>query len=186
MASPIEAKLLAAVIGNVPEDFTVTDWKDHGCRIDQITKSWGRITCELSSGGLYTSEESEEYGNGSIDLWLYENVKVLTYRADFVFGIDGHNLFAVECDGHDFHDRTKQQAAMDRSRDRELLRMGLPTMRFTGSEIHHYAEACAAEIFALARTLDSVSTENQFMWCAAHRTGEERAAKAAGHRMGDG
>jgi very-short-patch-repair endonuclease len=55
-------------------------------------------------------------------------------------------VIAVECDGHDFHERTKQQAAYDRARDRELLiRRGLVTVRFTGSEIHRDANQCARE-----------------------------------------
>jgi len=53
---------------------------------------------------------------------------------------------AVECDGHEFHERTKQQAAYDRARDRELLiKRALVTVRFTGSEIHRDANQCARE-----------------------------------------
>jgi very-short-patch-repair endonuclease len=79
-------------------------------------------------------------------------VALLTYVADFVLTANGGLRLVVECDGHDFHDRTKQQAAYDRARDRELLAIGIRTIRFTGSEIHHSAERCAQEtwrIFAL-------------------------------------
>lgn len=41
----------------------------------------------------------------------------------------------IECDGHDFHERTAEQASLDKNRDRELLNAGYPVMRFTGSEI---------------------------------------------------
>lgn len=81
-----------------------------------------------------------------------QQASVLSYRIDMLFtdrhdagGLSGIRL-AVECDGHDWHDRTKQQAAYDRARDRELLRAGIPTIRFTGSEIHHAAERCANEV----------------------------------------
>ena len=50
---------------------------------------------------------------------------------------------AVECDGHDFHERTKEQAARDRSRDRELQDAGVTIYRFTGSEIHNDPIGCA-------------------------------------------
>lgn len=42
---------------------------------------------------------------------------------------------AVECDGHDFHERTKEQAERDKARDRELQMLGWEVARFTGSEI---------------------------------------------------
>jgi hypothetical protein len=42
----------------------------------------------------------------------------------------------VELDGHDYHERTKEQARRDRSRDRRMTANGLTFLRFTGSEIH--------------------------------------------------
>lgn len=52
----------------------------------------------------------------------------------------------VECDGHEFHEKTKAQAARDKSRDRELLLRGIPCMRFTGSEIWKDPFACAYQV----------------------------------------
>lgn len=52
----------------------------------------------------------------------------------------------VECDGHDFHERTKEQAAKDRSRDREFQLRGFGVMRFTGSEIVNDPLGCACQI----------------------------------------
>lgn len=42
---------------------------------------------------------------------------------------------AIELDGHDFHERTKEQARRDKKRDRDLSALGFPVARFTGSEI---------------------------------------------------
>jgi hypothetical protein len=56
----------------------------------------------------------------------------------------------VECDGHDFHEKTKQQAQHDRSRDRELQRSGYKIFRFTGSELFKDPFACAKESFEAA------------------------------------
>lgn len=62
---------------------------------------------------------------------------------------------AVECDGHDFHERTKEQAARDKSRDRRLARCGVVTvLRFTGSEIHENPRACAEEVIATCIALN--------------------------------
>lgn len=52
----------------------------------------------------------------------------------------------VECDGHDFHERTKQQAARDRRRDRQSQVGDTPILRFTGSEIWADPWECALEI----------------------------------------
>jgi hypothetical protein len=56
----------------------------------------------------------------------------------------------VECDGHDFHERTKEQAKRDRSRDRAIQQMGITIFRFTGSEIYQTPLKCARQIFAWA------------------------------------
>ncbi|MDQ3254286.1 MAG: endonuclease domain-containing protein [Acidobacteriota bacterium] len=53
----------------------------------------------------------------------------------------------VECDGHDFHEKRKEQAAKDKRRDRILQSLGYRVFRFTGSEIHNDAIACAIEAF---------------------------------------
>lgn len=72
------------------------------------------------------------------------------YCADFLLITRDRNTGAprkliIECDGHDFHERTKEQAAKDRARDRDMTAAGFPIMRFTGSEIHKNAAACAQQ-----------------------------------------
>jgi len=52
----------------------------------------------------------------------------------------------VECDGHDFHEKTKEQAKRDKSRDRELLKCGYPVFHYTGSEIWNDVFRCVNEI----------------------------------------
>lgn len=58
-----------------------------------------------------------------------------TYAIDFmVESLDGKVKLAIELDGHDFHEKTKQQAAHDRARERTIIRhgytiFGLPALR---------------------------------------------------------
>lgn len=52
----------------------------------------------------------------------------------------------VECDGHAFHEKTKEQAARDKRRDREILAAGYPVMRFAGSEIFKDPGACVEQV----------------------------------------
>lgn len=89
-----------------------------------------------------------------------------TYRVDFLlvervaegfaqFPRDVVSRLVVECDGHDWHDRTREQAIRDRLRDRTLLAGGYPVVRFTGRELTRDAGACAEQavesIAALSR-----------------------------------
>lgn len=53
---------------------------------------------------------------------------------------------AIECDGHNFHERTKEQAQRDKSRDRALQTAGYKVLRFTGSEIYRKPMDCAREV----------------------------------------
>ena len=58
---------------------------------------------------------------------------------------------AIELDGHDWHERSKEQAARDRSRDRAFTLAGFIVVRFTGAEVHADARSCVDEVFAIAR-----------------------------------
>jgi very-short-patch-repair endonuclease len=62
-----------------------------------------------------------------------------SFRIDFAFVDDTPDRIiklAVELDGHDYHERTKEQASRDKRRDRVLAANGWTTLRFTGSDIY--------------------------------------------------
>lgn len=95
---------------------------------------------------------------------IWTQQKIEDYRVDFVLGRIQYSvqvsedgapgkevlirlpLLVVECDGHNFHERTKEQAQNDKSRDRRLNALGYRVLRFTGSEIHNRPKECALEI----------------------------------------
>lgn len=52
---------------------------------------------------------------------------------------------AIEIDGHEWHEKTKEQASRDKERSRSLLRQGFPEIRFTGSEVFTRPDDCAKE-----------------------------------------
>jgi very-short-patch-repair endonuclease len=85
---------------------------------------------------------------------LIPQFKVGVYRADFAiqrssrYGAKLSPRVLVECDGHDFHERTKEQAQRDKARDRELQAVGYYVLRFTGSEIWNDAAGCVEQIDA--------------------------------------
>lgn len=144
MASPIETKFLDALLEHVPPDVSVSFGDDEYCGCDP---------CH------------------SFD--LQREVIIGSYRVDFMLSLDTgtRRWLTLECDGHDFHDRTKQQAAYDRARDRELLALGILTARFTGSEIHHSADRCATDAWRCARVLIEQENSELDLWTSAYDRG---------------
>jgi very-short-patch-repair endonuclease len=85
--------------------------------------------------------------------FVYQQVKIGPYRADFAiwdatlpFNHTPPRIMIVECDGHDFHERTKEQARRDKQRDRFFVSKGHKVLRFTGSEIWANPDDIADEV----------------------------------------
>lgn len=79
------------------------------------------------------------------------HVVLRKYRTDFLFWEvlpDGDFTpgIVIECDGHDFHEKTAAQAHKDKLRDRRLQADGFTVLHFTGSEIYKDPTACWCEI----------------------------------------
>lgn len=73
------------------------------------------------------------------------------YRVDFLITFSENDPeyrrdVIVECDGHDYHERTREQAERDKRRDRAITASGIPVLRFTGRELHRDARACVEEV----------------------------------------
>jgi len=86
-------------------------------------------------------------------VYLWPQIAIGPYRVDFVVGVnvlDRPTSYAiVECDGHDYHERTKEQAQRDKARDRYLTGKGFRILRYTGSEIYRDPEAIWNEIISI-------------------------------------
>lgn len=97
---------------------------------------------------MTTTRERWENEHPHSTVLAAQQVAIGQYRVDFLLGAklvssDAFVLYAIECDGHDFQERTKEQAARDEARDRALLSAGIKTIRFTGSEIWADPMKCA-------------------------------------------
>lgn len=81
------------------------------------------------------------------------------------------NVMIVELDGHNFHERTKAQAARDRSRDRRMIEVGWLPIRFTGSEIYRDATGCAWQLMEIfierQRQVIEDGFRSYFQWAGA-------------------
>lgn len=76
---------------------------------------------------------------GYLHLKIHPQYEILKYRVDFLLEYDFLTveplLIVVECDGHDFHEKTKEQVSRDKKRDREIQKLGYHILRYSGSEI---------------------------------------------------
>lgn len=78
------------------------------------------------------------------------------YRIDLaLFVRHGYSTaaIAVELDGHEFHERTAEQAERDKRRDRELQAMGWKVVRFTGSQALRSPLEVVEEILGFAASV---------------------------------
>jgi hypothetical protein len=188
MNSPIERTLHQALLRvALDRDLNVRDYAAAGAEFEIL------ISPEHEGGrpGLYTRRGSAPIApverpasdERRPHLDVASDATVAGYRIDLVVcyydsSIPIHECAAgrtaillVECDGHDWHERTPQQASRDRARDRDIYRRtGLAVLRFTGSDIHRDADSCAVEIletavveFARHQSLASVEAEHSIM-----------------------
>lgn len=77
---------------------------------------------------------------------LMPQFRVGGYRADFAIFVEDAVKICVECDGHDYHERSKEQAQRDRERDRYFTCDGWKMLRFTGSEIWRDPRKCVRQV----------------------------------------
>jgi hypothetical protein len=107
------------------------------------------------------------------DTFLVPQVKVGKFFIDFEADIMGHfvnhefpfndkTLFslsqelpkiAIELDGHDFHEKTKDQVAKDKKRERFIVGQGYTVYRFSGSEVFRRPLDCVSEVRDQARAI---------------------------------
>ncbi len=88
--------------------------------------------------------------------FLIPQYRMFNHAFDFaIISVNGTHSKTVllECDGHDFHERTKEQAARDRSFDRKVQAAGGTFLRFTGAEIVKSPRACAVEVERLVEAM---------------------------------
>lgn len=72
------------------------------------------------------------------------------YRVDFyipvIYKNQENKSFIIECDGYEFHQKTKEQVERDNTRMRDLQKQGYEVIRFSGTEIWHRPHKCATDI----------------------------------------
>lgn len=77
------------------------------------------------------------------------------YIADFYFdtnelpdAVFEHDFkLVIECDGHEFHEKTKKQVEYTNNRNFDLQKEGYDVLHFSGSQIYQNPIECATEVF---------------------------------------
>lgn len=92
-----------------------------------------------------------------------QNIDGYDYVHDFAFYIDVYNLrnkfkmkdyifmssVTVECDGHDYHNKTKRQVSNGNKRSNAMQQNGLTVIHFSGSDLFRYPYQCAEEAYCV-------------------------------------
>jgi very-short-patch-repair endonuclease len=101
---------------------------------------------------FYVINDLSDFQDIKIELNAQEPIEInkQKYRVDFLL-IFNEGKIVIECDGHDYHEKTKQQAQRDKSRDRNLQKEGYIVLRFTGSEIYKDPIGCVNEVVEVCR-----------------------------------
>lgn len=85
---------------------------------------------------------------------VLEDVK---YRVDYLITSKTMGeielALVVELDGHDFHERTKEQVAKDNKRTRALTKSGMTVLRFSGQEVMRGSRECVKEVITMIEKL---------------------------------
>lgn len=113
----------------------------------------------ISAFDLYLELENKE------NIFLSSQKEIIcnnkTYYADFCYDADDYlsqlnfkeklknsNFkLIIECDGHDFHEKTKEQVKKDNERQLDLKMAGYDVLRFSGTQIYNEPLNCAKNTY---------------------------------------
>lgn len=95
-----------------------------------------------------------EYKVMNGDMSLERQKQIGKYKADIYveyYSRTNNSLtkIVIECDGHDFHEKTKKQAAHDKQRDRFMTLENYIVLRYTGSEIVSNPDIIIDDVYEL-------------------------------------
>lgn len=140
--SPIQKVMAAALLCVMKRDHELVG----GLHLTELSYCFKGMKNELSF-------ENYDFKRRYLGICIHPEFLIGKYRADFFVDFShpvhrGRVFGAIECDGHDFHERTKEQAAHDKARDRYFQSLGLIVLRYTGSEIWRDAIKCASDAMA--------------------------------------
>ena len=158
--------------------------------------SWGAIINTHFNRLQSTLPSEFPLWDGIFTVLAYPQKEIETfkksYRVDFFLCLTrfwyGHGKddpewgkLVIEVDGHEFHEKTKQQAYSDKKRDRRMLFEGYQVLRFTGSDVFNNPYECVEEI---GSHLNNVAQEVFDYYAKENRITELVVGKVAASKFG--
>lgn len=92
---------------------------------------------------------------GTSNFTINSQFKIDEFTADFMidFKRSGEvKKIVIECDGHDFHEKTKEQVEKDKKRDRHFTAKGFLLLRYSGSELVRQPDVIFKDFIAIVRS----------------------------------
>lgn len=120
--------------------------------IEAIFGTYFSITLDIIwPGCLVCCDPSIEKDYSGIQFLMMPQYPWQAYRIDWAFRIRGARrpYVFIECDGHDFHERTKDQAEHDRRKDRTIQAADITILRFTGRELYRDPSSCVEQVLLI-------------------------------------
>ena len=91
------------------------------------------------------------------------------YIADFVlhheFAAEGSKYLVIECDGHEYHNATKEQVEHDNERDFDIKESVYDIIHFSGSQLFKYPMKCAEQAYKYFKSITELSFINEPFSC---------------------
>lgn len=125
----------------------------------------GMFKCLLHNGEspieqiLFTAFEIYMTIEHKTKIYLLPQIEVESnnqrYRVDFLYDENewintemktGRKII-IECDGYEFHQKTKEQVQYDNEREYNLKMKGFEIIRFSGSQIYNQPMKCAEDLY---------------------------------------
>lgn len=153
--SPLEQIFLLALLrhlNTIGLEYNVVPWQVAtvpyldcaGYGVPGVTNLALRI---FPQGAVQRGTRPTRFSPEGVPIWL---------RIDFLFelvDLDSSSLarreIALEIDGHDFHEKTKEQARRDKERDRFLTMRDMKLLRYTGREINTNPGNALKDVFTV-------------------------------------
>jgi very-short-patch-repair endonuclease len=156
--SPIERRMLLALLKHSFNQLTQ-------CRV--VHPSAGPIGVVAYPIDYHDEEllirPQESIGKYRVDFLLTWRSKEILPRSDDKFDFVNTEIkVIVECDGHEFHEKTKEQASRDKKRDRDLQTMGYYVFRYSGSDIYRKSDEYAQEVITFIKSTAEREQEEAF------------------------
>jgi very-short-patch-repair endonuclease len=72
------------------------------------------------------------------------------YIPDFAIYVNGASYgFVIEIDGYQWHEKSREQARIDKEKERTYLKKCFIPVRFAGYEVYHHSNNCIHDLFEI-------------------------------------